>query len=73
MITLINIKKTSDAISADFYVEKNPQRGFIEMQLDTGRITEFHSVGYGSIHAKYAIERLAKMDNPPKEKTELWY
>lgn len=73
MITLTNIKKTSNVISADFYVENNPQRGFIEMQLDNGNITKFNSVGYGSIHAKYAIERLAKMDNPPKEKTELWY
>lgn len=73
MVTLKNITKTENDISADYYIEGNPEKGFIRINILDGKVMEHKSAGYGSLHAIHELERLATLDNPPTEKTVLWY
>ena len=73
MIILKNINKTDVDISADYYIEGREPKGFMRLRLADSKVVEHENAGYGSIHVKYELKRLAAMDNPPTEKTVLWY
>ena len=73
MVTLKNIKKTKDDISADYYIESNSAKGFIRINMSDGKVMELKNIGYGYSHAIREIERLATIDNPPTETTVYWY
>ncbi len=73
MVTLKNITKTENDISADYYIEGNLAKGFIRINVLNGKVMEHENAGYGSSHAIRELERLAPLDNPPTEKTVLWY
>lgn len=76
MVTLKNIKKKNDMISADYYLEGNEKKGFMEMRLSDKKIIRHEKtegIVYGLSHVQYELERLAKLDNPPSEKKVIWY
>ena len=74
MVILKNIKKTNDTISADYYPEGKEPKGFMKMKLKDEEIIEHdNKSSFAAPHVRYELLRLAKMDNPPKEKTVLWY
>ena len=74
MVTLKNIKKVSDSISADYYPEGKEPAGFMEIRIPDGEIVEHQNVSsFAAAHVKRELKRLAKMKEPPKEKTILWY
>lgn len=74
MVILKNIKKTNDTISADYYPEGKEPKGFMKMKLKNEEIIEHDNTSsFAATHVRYELRRLAKMDNPPKEKTVLWY
>lgn len=73
MVILKNIVKTNNDISADYYIEDREPKGFMKMRIEDGEVLEHENAGYGSTHVKRELRRLAKMDNPPREKTVLWY
>lgn len=73
MVTLKNIRKTENDISADYYIEGNPEKGFIKINTLNGEVIEHKSVGYGYSHAIYELEQLATLDNPPTEIIVFWY
>lgn len=73
MVILKNIRKTVNDISADYYIEGKEPKGFMKIRISDNEVLEHKNAGYGSIHVKYELRRLAKLDNPPKEKTVLWY
>lgn len=72
MLVLKNIKKTNDAISADYYPEGKEPKGFMKMK--DGKIVEHNNTSsFAAAHVRRELKRLARLDNPPKEKTILWY
>lgn len=74
MVTLKNIKKTELDISADYYPEGKEPKGFMKMRLSDGVILDHVESGVmAPVHVRYELARLSKMDNPPKEKTVIWY
>lgn len=56
MVTLKNIKKTKDDISADYYIESNSAKGFIRINMSDGKIMELKNIGYGYSHAIRELE-----------------
>ena len=73
MVILKNIKKTQNDISADYYIEGTEPRGFMKVRISDGEIVEHENGGYGSSHVMNELMRLGKMENPPTEKTVVWY
>lgn len=74
MVILKNITKTNDNISADYYPEGKEPRGYMRLRIEDEKIVEHENVGTcAAVHVRYELKRLAKMENPPKEKTVLWY
>ena len=72
MVILKNIKKTNNMISADYYPEGKEPKGF--MRIEDGKVIE-HEIAssFAAPHVRNELKRLARMDNPPVEKTVLWY
>ena len=74
MVILKNIKKTENSISADYYPEGKEPKGFMKMKISDEEVVEHEMASvFAAPHVKYELRRLAKLDNPPKEKTVLWY
>lgn len=74
MVILKNIKKTENSISADYYPEGKEPKGFMKMRLSDEEVIDHVRSGcMAPTHVKYELRRLAKLDNPPKEKRVLWY
>jgi hypothetical protein len=74
MVILKNIKKTNNDISAEYFPEGKEPMGFMRMSFENGEIIEHkNSSSFAAAHVRYELKRLAKLDNPPKEKTILWY
>ena len=74
MVILKNIKKTNDSISADYYPEGKEPKGFITIQNPDGTVIEHKNASmFAAPHVKRELKRMTKMDNPPKEKTLIWY
>ena len=73
MVILKNIRKTAKAISADYYIEGREPKGFMKISILDGEILEHKSAGYGAVHVKYVLRRLAKLENLPEEKMVNWY
>lgn len=72
MVILKNIKKISNTISADYYPEGKEPKGF--MKIEDGKVTEHENASsFAAPHVRNELKRLVKMDNPPVEKTVLWY
>ena len=72
MVILKNIKKTGNTISAEYFPEGKEPKGF--MKIEGGNVTE-HEIAssFAAPHVRNELKRLVKMDNPPAEKTVLWY
>ena len=74
MVILKNIRKTSNNISAEYYPEGKTPKGFMKLRLADGEVLEHDMASiFAAPHVRYEMKRLAKLDNPPKEKTVLWY
>ena len=74
MVILKNITKTENNISADYYPEGRAEKGFMSMSLKNEEIVEHHNVSsFAAAHVRLELKRFAKMEEPPKEKTLLWY
>jgi len=78
MITLKNIKRENNIISADYYIEDEPGRGYIEVDFLTGKIVFLQAPpGYENFscasHAKRELMRLSKVEKLPERKVVLWY
>lgn len=74
MVILKNIRKTAFDISADYYPEEESKKGFMKVGLNDGQIIEHEESGMmAPIHVRYELVRLSKLDNPPEEKTVIWY
>lgn len=72
MVILKNIKKISNTISADYYPEGKEPKGY--MKVEDGKVTEHENASsFAAPHVRNELKRLVKMDNPPVEKTVLWY
>ena len=72
MVILKNIKKTNNMISADYYPEGKEPKGF--MRIEDGKVTEHENASsFAALHVRNELKRLVKMENPPTEKTVLWY
>lgn len=72
MVILRNIKKIGEDISADYYPEGKEPKGYMKIHL--GEIIEHeNSSACAAVHVRNELRRLAKMENPPKEKIVLWY
>lgn len=73
MVILKNIRKTNHAISTDYYIEGCEPKGFMKVRISDGEVLEHKNAGYGSVHVKYELRRLAQLDHLPEEKTVFWY
>lgn len=74
MVILKNIKKTSDTISADYYPEGRKPKGYMEINLKNGVVIGHDNASsFAASHVRRELKRLAERDNPPTEKTVLWY
>lgn len=74
MVILKNIKKTEDNISADYYPEGKGPKGFMKVRIVNQEVIEHEKSGLlAAAHVRQELRRLARMDNPPEEKTVLWY
>lgn len=72
MVILKNIKKMGEDISADYYPEGKEPRGY--MKIRHGEIIEHENAGTcTAVHVRCELRRLVEMENPPTEKTILWY
>lgn len=72
MVILKNIKKTNNMISADYYPEGKEPKGF--MRIEDGKVVEHENASsFAAPHVRNELKRLAKRENPPTEKTVLWY
>ena len=74
MVVLKNIAKNKDSISADYYPEGKDVKGFMEISKVDGK-TIRHDVASAFVasHVKRELERLANIEEPPKEKKVYWY
>lgn len=75
MVILKNITKTESEISADYYPEGKEPKGFMRMSLPDRKIMEHEGDEYSMApsHVKSELARLADLEEPPKEKTVIWY
>lgn len=74
MVTLKNVTKTKDSISADYYPEGVNKRSHMEIGIEDGEIINHENADdFSAAHVLRELRRLAKMDNPPAEKTVFWY
>lgn len=74
MVILKNIKKTENSISADYYPEGKKPKGFMKIQIDGYKVIEHEKASaFAAAHVRNELKRLAETNNPPKEKTILWY
>lgn len=74
MVILKNIKKTKNDISADYYPEGKQENGFMRIRLSDNEVIEHEMASmFSAPHVRSELIRLGKLDNPPLEKTVLWY
>ena len=74
MVILKNIKKTEHSISAEYYPEGREPMGFMKMRISDQKVIEHEKASaFAASHVRNELKRLAEMDNPPKEKTVIWY
>lgn len=75
MVILKNIIKTETEISTEYFPEGKEPKGFLKMRLSDNKIIEHDEVRHSMApsHVRRELVRLAEMDDPPKEKTVLWY
>ena len=78
MITLKKIKREGNIISADYYIEDDSGRGYVEVDFTTEKIIFLQAPpGWENYscasHAKRELLRIAKSDTIPEERTVLWY
>ena len=46
----------------------------MKIQTSDGTVTEHENASmFAASHVKKELKRMVKMDNPPKEKTLIWY
>lgn len=69
MVILKKHNKNKNNISADYYPEGRSEKGFMSMNLKSEEIVEHHNVSsFAAAHVKRELKRLAKIEDPPKEK-----
>lgn len=74
MVILKNVKKTRDSISADYYPEGRKEKGFMRLNLTSGEVVQHDNADmFSAPHVRYELQRLSRLDNPPSEKTVIWY
>jgi len=74
MVILKNIKKTDNALSAEYYPEGKEPKGYMQISLEDGSVIKHEAACmFAAPHVRSELRRLAKTENPPKEKTVLWY
>lgn len=74
MVILKNIKKVNDSISTNYYPEGKEPKGFIKIRISDGEVMEHENANmFAAPHVKRELKRIAKMENPPEEKTVIWY
>ena len=74
MLVLKNIVRHDGLIGADYYPEAGEEKYRITVNIKTGKVNDHGSKKSGYlIHAKAKLLRLAKLENLPKEATEIWY
>lgn len=78
MITLKKIKREGNIISADYYIEDDPGRGYVEVDFATEEIVFLQAPpGWENYscasHAFYELMRLSKVEKLPEKKVVLWY
>ena len=74
MVILKNIKKTNNDISADYYPEGKEPKGFMRVRISDNEVLEHKNVSsFAAVHVKRELSRLSKLENPPSEKTVIWY
>lgn len=75
MVTLKNIIKTENDISADYYPEGIEPKGFLRIGLSDTEVIEHigDPCSMAPAHVRSELIRLSKSDNIPSEKTVLWY
>ncbi len=74
MVILKNIKKTKNDISADYYPEGQAPKGFMKISVENGNVIEHEMVSmFAAPHVRSELRYLAKIDNPPEERTVMWY
>lgn len=76
MVTLRNIKKDNEYISADYYPCGIDDVGYAKIRISDGEVVNRIDAGVGApTHAIDALRRLAKkgIDDFPNELTIMWY
>lgn len=75
MVILKNVTKTANEISAVYFPEGKEPKGFMKLRLSDNKVIEHIGNKYSMApaHVRHELQRLAKMDDPPTEKTVIWY
>ena len=61
-------------LGARTVTEGKEPAGFIKIRIPDGEIVEHENASmFAAPHVRRELKRIAKMDNPPKEKTVIWY
>lgn len=79
MLRLKNIVKNDTQISADYYPEDSDIKGFVSVDIHSGKILESDTTSYDEpfhtylSHAAQALHKTVDLDSLPSEKVVMWY
>lgn len=74
MTVLKNISKVDNTIEAEYYPENMDKKGFMKIDMITGKVIEHISASsISASHVKRELKRLSTLENIPTEKTLIWY
>lgn len=79
MVTLKNLKKTTNTIEADFFPEDSKENGHLVVEVESGKVlSRIDPRGYEgrfsyAIHTKQALLELAQEEALPETYTVMWY
>lgn len=74
MVTLKNVKRDENSVSADYYPEGEEPKGFMRLDATTREVIEHERSGImAPTHVRNLLNRMLDLDKYPEEATVFWY
>lgn len=79
MLHLRNIEKNDTQISASYFPEGSGERGFVSVDIRTGKVIKSETTSFDeplgayAAHAAQALRKMVDLSSLPSDKVVMWY